>query len=247
MGRRQLFWEDASMPGHILVLDPAPAMQALLAHNLAGAGYRVSCALDMRGALALLAADAPDLLVLEWELPDASGIALLRQVRQDGVLCDLPIIMASARDSEQDKVLALESGADDYLCKPFGPREMLARVHALLRRRTPSALRAGSGSSTASAPALRLDPRTQRVMAGSMPVSLGRVEFRLLHFFMDHPGRVHSRAQLLDQVWGHAAYLDERTVDAHVGRLRHALQPGGCGHHIETVRGSGYRYQAACA
>jgi two-component system phosphate regulon response regulator PhoB len=231
------------MPGHILVLDPAPAMQALLAHNLAGAGYRVSCALDARGALALLAADPPDVLLLEWELPDASGIALLRQVRQDGVLCDLPIIMVSARDSEQDKVLALESGADDYLCKPVGPREMLARVHALLRRRAPSALRAGSSSSMAGA-ALRLDPHTRRVTAGSVPVNLGRVEFKLLHFLMDHPGRVHSRAQLLDQVWGHAVYLDERTVDAHVGRLRQALLPGGCGHRIETVRGSGYRYLA---
>lgn len=227
------------MPGHILVLDPAPAMQALLAHNLEGAGYRVSCAPDARGALALLAADPPDVLLLEWELPDASGIALLRQVRQDGLLCDLPIIMVSARDSEQDKVLALESGADDYLCKPFGPREMLARVHALLRRRAPSALRAGSGAA-----ALRLDPHTRRVTAGSVPVNLGRVEFKLLHFLMDHPGRVHSRAQLLDQVWGHAAYLDERTVDAHVGRLRQALLPGGCGHRIETVRGSGYRYLA---
>lgn len=227
------------MPGHILVLDPAPAMQALLVHNLAGAGYRVSCALDARGALALLAADPPDVLLLEWELPDASGIALLRQVRQDGVLCDLPIIMLSARDSEQDKVLALESGADDYLCKPVGPREMLARVHALLRRRAPSALRAGAGTA-----ALRLDPHTLRVTAGNVPVSLGRVEFKLLHFLMDHPGTVHSRAQLLDQVWGHAAYLDERTVDAHVGRLRQALLPGGCGHRIETVRGSGYRYLA---
>ena len=233
------------MPGHILVLDPAPAMQALLAHNLAGAGYRISCALDARGALALLAADPPDVLLLEWELPDASGIALLRQVRQDGVLCDLPIIMISARDSEQDKVLALESGADDYLCKPFGPREMLARVHALLRRRARTLPRDGSNQA-----ALRLDPHTLRVTAGSVPINLGRVEFKLLHFLMDHPGRVHSRAQLLDQVWGHAAYLDERTVDAHVGRLRHALQPGGCGHHIETVRGSGYRYLApgaACA
>ncbi|MDI3292666.1 winged helix-turn-helix domain-containing protein [Janthinobacterium tructae] len=227
------------MPGHILVLDPAPAMQALLVHNLAGAGYRVSCALDARGALALLAADPPDVLLLEWELPDASGIALLRQVRQDGVLCDLPIIMLSARDSEQDKVLALESGADDYLCKPVGPREMLARVHALLRRRAPSALRAGAGTA-----ALRLDPHTLRVTAGNVPVSLGRVEFKLLHFLMDHPDRVYSRAQLLDQVWGHAAYLDERTVDAHVGRLRQALLPGGCGHRIETVRGSGYRYLA---
>ncbi|MGK5044642.1 winged helix-turn-helix domain-containing protein [Janthinobacterium sp. GB4P2] len=225
------------MPGHILVLDPAPAMQALLAHNLVGAGYRVSCALEARGALALLAADPPDVLLLEWELPDASGIALLRQVRQDGALCDLPIIMVSARDSEQDKVLALESGADDYLCKPFGPREMLARVHALLRRRAPAALRAATT-------VLRLDPRTRRVTAGNVPVNLGRVEFKLLHFLMDHPGTVHSRAQLLDQVWGHAAYLDERTVDAHVGRLRQALQPGGCGHRIETVRGSGYRYLA---
>ena len=233
------------MRRHILLLDPAPAMQALLLHNLEGAGYRVSCALDARGAQALMAVDAPDLLLLEWELPDASGITLLRQLRQDGALGELPIIMASARDSEQDKVLALESGADDYLCKPFGPREMLARVHALLRRRARMLLRDAGGQA-----ALRLDPHTLRVTAGKVPINLGRVEFKLLHFLMDHPGRVHSRAQLLDQVWGQAAYLDERTVDAHVGRLRHALQPGGCGHHIETVRGSGYRYQAcdaACA
>ncbi|NBV18202.1 winged helix-turn-helix domain-containing protein [Janthinobacterium sp.] len=231
------------MPAHILLLDPAPAMQALLLHNLEGAGYRVRCAVDARGALALLAARTPDLLLLEWTLPDACGLALLRQLRQDGALGELPIIMASARDSEQDKVLALESGADDYLCKPFGPREMLARVHALLRRRGPQHRGAGQA-------ALRLDPHTLRVTAGNVPVNLGRVEFKLLHFLMDHPGRVHSRAQLLDHVWGHAAYLDERTVDAHVGRLRHALQPGGCGHHIETVRGSGYRYLApgaACA
>ncbi|SDA65478.1 MULTISPECIES: winged helix-turn-helix domain-containing protein [unclassified Janthinobacterium] len=233
------------MRRHILLLDPAPAMQALLLHNLEGAGYRVSCALNARGAQALMAVDAPDLLLLEWELPDASGITLLRQLRQDGALCELPIIMASARDSEHDKVLALESGADDYLCKPFGPREMLARVHALLRRRARMLLRDAGGQA-----ALRLDPHTLRVTAGKVPINLGRVEFKLLHFLMDHPGRVHSRAQLLDQVWGQAAYLDERTVDAHVGRLRHALQPGGCGHHIETVRGSGYRYQAcdaACA
>lgn len=227
------------MPGHILVLDPAPAMQALLVHNLAGAGYRVSCALDARGALALLAADPPEVLLLEWELPDASGIALLRQVRQDGVLCDLPIIMLSARDSEQDKVLALESGADDYLCKPVGPREMLARVHALLRRRAPSALRAGAGTA-----ALRLDPHTLRVTAGNVPVSLGRVEFKLLHFLMDHPDRVYSRAQLLDQVWGHAAYLDERTVS-----IRWPQPPGSKAWRkrptwASTVRGSGYRYLA---
>ena len=230
------------MRHHILLLEPAPAMQALLVHNLEGAGYRVSCALDARSALALMALDAPELLLLEWQLPDASGIALLRQLRQDGALCDLPIIMASTRDSEHDKVLALESGADDYLCKPFGPREMLARVHALLRRR--ARMRQEGAPLQA---ALRLDPQTLRVTAGTIPINLGRVEFKLLHFLMDHPGRVHSRAQLLDQVWGHAAYLDERTVDTHVGRLRHALQPGGCGHHIETVRGSGYRYLAAGA
>lgn len=230
------------MPAHILVLEDAPAMQALMAHNLTLAGHRVSCARDARSALSLMALQAPDMLMLAWDLPDLSGIALLRQLRLDGVLCDLPIIMSSTRNSEQDKVQALESGADDYICQPFAPREMLARVHALLRRRLPSALRAALA-----APALRLDPHTLRVMAGGMPLSLGRVEFKLLHVLMGHPGRVHSRAQLLDQVWGQGAYLDERTVDAHVGRLRHALQPGGCGHHIETVRGSGYRYQAAGA
>ena len=182
----------------------------------------------------LIDEEAPDIVLLEWDLPGQSGLALVRRLRAQGATADLPLMMVSARATEQDKVLALEAGADDYLTKPFGSREALARVHAILRRRSP-----------APAAGLRIDPGTQRVMAGSHQIALGRVEFRLLNVLMQHPRRVHTRSQLLDQVWGVGAYLDERTVDAHVGRLRSALQPCGYGDRIETVRGSGYRFVPA--
>jgi two-component system phosphate regulon response regulator PhoB len=149
--------------------------------------------------------------------------------------------MVTARSSEQDKIMALESGADDYITKPFSPREMLARVQAVLRRRQAHSYAAPDAVQMAG---LRLDPSTLRVTAGSHQLALGRVEFKLLNFLMHHPERVHTRAQLLDQVWGNSVYLDERTVDAHVGRLRSALQASGHQEHIETVRGSGYRFVA---
>ena len=145
--------------------------------------------------------------------------------------------MVSARSGEHDKIMALESGADDYITKPFGPREMIARIHALLRRRA-----SPGAADTVQMAGLRLDPGTQRVTAGLHQLALGRIEFRLLKFLMHHPERVHSRAQLLDQVWGSDVFLDERTVDTHVGRLRSALQASGHQEHIETVRGSGYRF-----
>jgi two-component system phosphate regulon response regulator PhoB len=147
--------------------------------------------------------------------------------------------MLSARAGEHDKILALESGADDYLTKPFNPRELLARMQAVLRRRIPHV-----SNDAVQMAGLRLDPSTQRVIAGSRHVALGPVEFRLLNFLMHHPERVHTRSQLLDKVWGRHAVLDERTVDAHVGRLRNALQPSGHQEHIETVRGTGYRFVA---
>lgn len=227
------------MSAAILVVDAEPSIQQLIALNLTRAGHRVDCVPDAEAAIAMLAASLPEMVLLEWDLPGQSGIALIRRLRADPRARDVPIIMVSARDGEHDKVLALESGADDYITKPFSPREMIARIHALLRRRAPHA-----AHDTVQMAGLRLDPGTHRVTAGARQIALGRIEFRLLNFLMHHPERVHSRAQLLDKVWGSDVYLDERTVDAHVGRLRSALQPSGHQEHIETVRGSGYRFVA---
>ncbi|SFV14607.1 winged helix-turn-helix domain-containing protein [Pseudoduganella namucuonensis] len=231
------------MPVQILVIDSDPAVQQLLALNCRQAGHQPACVADAESALLMLDEAAPealpDVLLLEWDLPGQSGLSLIRRLRARAGTRELPIIMLSERAAEADKVLALESGADDYMTKPLAPREMLARLHAVLRRRQPQA-----APGTVQMAGLRLDPGTLRVTAGARQLSLGRVEFRLLNFLMHHPERVHSRAQLLDQVWGRHVYLDERTVDAHVGRLRSALQPSGHHDHIETVRGSGYRFVA---
>lgn len=227
------------MSAQLLLVQPDPALAELIGLNLARAGHAVDQVADAEAALLRLdGPDLPALLLLEWELPGQSGIDLLRRLRAQARTRELPVIMAGERDAEADKVLALESGADDYLTRPFGLREMIARVHAVLRRHQPAA------ADAVQLAGLRLDPATQRVTAGARQLNLGRVEFRLLNFFMHHPERVHSRAHLLDQVWGRAVYLDERTVDAHVGRLRSALQPSGHQQHIETVRGSGYRFAA---
>lgn len=228
---------------HILVIDSTPAIQELIALNLGMAGHQVSRAADAESALLMLEDQLPDLLLLDWNLPGQSGLSLVRRLRAHGRTRTLPIMMVSARCGEPDKIMALESGADDYMTKPFSPREMVARVHCLLRR----AQRAAGADAPVQLAGLRLDPGTQRVTAGARELALGRVEFRLLNFLMSHPERVHSRAQLLDQVWGSAAYLDERTVDTHVGRLRSALQPSGYQQRIQTVRGSGYRFVAAQA
>ncbi len=222
----------------VLVVEPDPAAQELIALNLGMAGHRVTRAASAESALLLIEDAVPDLLLLDWTLPGQSGVALIRRLRARAHTCELPIFMLTARDGEQDKILALEGGADDYITKPFSPREMLARVHALLRRRAPPVAAAVQMAG------LLLDPATLRVTAGARQLALGRLEFKLLDFLMHHPERVYSRAQLLDQVWGCDAALDERTVDTHVGRLRSALQPSGHQEHIETVRGSGYRFVA---
>lgn len=228
---------------HILVIESTPAIQELIALNLGMAGYQISRAADAESAMLMLEDGVPDLLLLDWNLPGQSGLSLVRRLRAQAHTRSLPIMMVTARCGEPDKIMALESGADDYMTKPFSPREMVARVQCLLRR--------AQVPSGADAPlqlaGLRLDPCTQRVTAGARELALGRVEFKLLNFLMSHPERVHSRAQLLDQVWGSAVYLEERTVDTHVGRLRSALQPSGYQQRIETVRGSGYRFVAAPA
>jgi two-component system phosphate regulon response regulator PhoB len=227
------------MRAHVLVVDPDPVVRQLLELNLTRAGHVVRLCADAESALVLLDAAVPDMLLLEWDLPGQSGEALIRRLHAQARTRETAIIMVSARAGEHDKILALEAGADDYLTKPFNPRELLARMLAVLRRRVPQA-----AVDAVQMAGLRLDPYTQRVVAGASPVALGAVEFRLLNFLMHHPERVHTRSQLLDKVWGRHAVLDERTVDAHVGRLRHALQPSGHQEHIETVRGTGYRFVA---
>ncbi|GJI98681.1 DNA-binding response regulator [Duganella caerulea] len=230
------------LPAHILVIEDEPAIQELLALNLGMAGHTVSRARDAESALLMIEDGLPDLLMTDWNLPGQSGLSLIRRLRAQPATRGLPIIMVTARCGEPDKIMALESGADDYMTKPFSPREMLARVHALLRRGQSHVRQDEAGAVRMNG--LQLDPHTLRVTAGARELAMGRVEFKLLNFLMNHPERVHTRAQLLDQVWGSDVYLDERTVDTHVGRLRSALQPSGHQQRIETVRGSGYRYIA---
>jgi two-component system phosphate regulon response regulator PhoB len=178
----------------------------------------------------------PDLVVLDWMLPGQSGLALARQWRGAARTKELPIIMLTARADETDKVSGLDAGADDYLTKPFSTNELLARIRAVLRRKAPEAL-----DSVVEVSGLSLDPGTRRVSRAGVEVKLGPTEFRLLHFFMTHPERVHSRSQLLDRVWGDHVFIEERTVDVHVKRLREALERVQCARMIETVRGAGYR------
>ena len=220
----------------ILVVEDEPAIRELLKVNLVDAGYRVLEAVDAEEARRALNAALPDLLLLDWMLPGQSGLALARQVRGDARTRELPIIMVTARSDEADKVAGLEAWVDDYVTKPFSPRELKARIKAVLRRRAPEAAR-----ETLEAGLLKLDPVAHRVTVGERPVTLGPTEFRLLRFMMARPDRVHSREHLLDRVWGDHVYIEERTVDVHVRRLRAALEPFGADAMIETVRGSGYR------
>jgi two-component system phosphate regulon response regulator PhoB len=179
----------------------------------------------------------PDIVLLDWMLPGMSGIQYARRLRSEERTQDLPIIMLTARSEEHDKVAGLEAGADDYLTKPFSPRELLARIKAVLRRRAPQMT-----EDCVEVEGLRMDPVTHRVTGNSQPLDLGPTEFRLLHFFMTHAERVHSRAQLLDQVWGDHIFVEERTVDVHIRRLRVSLEATGHDRLIQTVRGTGYRF-----
>jgi len=223
----------------ILVVEDEPAILELLRVNLADAGYDVRAAPDAEGATEKLKEGLPDLVLLDWMLPGLSGLAFAKQLRGDARTRELPIIMVTARTDEADKVAGLEAWVDDYVTKPFSPRELKARIKSVLRRRAPEA-----AQEPLVAGPLRLDPTTHRVTAEGQPVHLGPTEFRLLRFLLARPERVHSRSQLLDQVWGDHVYIEERTVDVHIRRLRLALEPFGCDRLIETVRGSGYRLAA---
>ena len=223
----------------ILVVEDEPAIQELLAVNLKHNGFLVVRAGSAEDADAAIRAALPDLLILDWMLPGQSGVSLAKRLRSDERTRELPIIMLTARVHEEDKILGLEAGADDYITKPFSPKELVARVRAVLRRRMPHL-----AGEVVEIGTLSLNPATHRVMAGGQPVELGPTEFRLLLFFMSHTERVYSRAQLLDEVWGDHVFIEERTVDVHIRRLRAALEPTGEDSRIETVRGAGYRFRA---
>jgi two-component system phosphate regulon response regulator PhoB len=224
------------MAATVLVVEDEPAIQELIAYNLRQAGHQALRADSAEQALRLVQDALPDLVLLDWMLPGLSGIELARRLRADRRTKGVPIIMLTARADEQDKLTGLDTGADDYITKPFSPRELNARVKAVLRRRAPQMT-----DDVVQVGTLKLDPATHRVIAGTEQVHLGPTEFRLLHFLMTHAERVHSRTQLLDQVWGDHVFVEERTVDVHIRRLRKALEPSRHDGLIQTVRGSGYR------
>jgi len=228
------------MPATILVVEDEPAIHELIAYNLRQAGHETLRADSAEQALDLVRNALPDLVLLDWMLPGQSGIEFAKRMKADKRTREVPIIMLTARAEEHDKLVGLETGADDYITKPFSPRELNARIKAVLRRRAPEATddRVELGG-------LLIDPASHRVTAGDVPVVLGPTEFRLLHYLMTHAERVHSRVQLLDQVWGDHVFVEERTVDVHIRRLRKALEPTGHDALVQTVRGSGYRLSAA--
>jgi two-component system phosphate regulon response regulator PhoB len=223
----------------VLVVEDEPAIVELLKVNLCDEGYEVVTASSAEAAAASLRERLPDLMLLDWMLPGQSGLAFAKALRADARTRELPVIMLTARSEEADRVAGLEAWVDDYVTKPFSPRELKARIKAVLRRRAPEA-----AQEPLAAGALRLDPATHRVTVDGVNVPLGPTEFRLLRYFLARPERVHSRSQLLDQVWGDHVYIEERTVDVHIRRLRLALEPFGQDRLIETVRGSGYRLAA---
>ncbi|MFY9259989.1 MAG: phosphate regulon transcriptional regulator PhoB [Gallionella sp.] len=225
------------MNAKILIVEDEPAIAELLAFNVVQAGFYALRAENAEVAWQQIRQHAPDLILLDWMLPETSGVVLAKQLRADARTCDVPIIMLTARGDERDKVLGLESGADDYITKPFSPRELMARIRAVLRRHIPV-----MPDEVVAIGGLELSPISHRVTAHGMSIELGPTEFRLLQFFMTHTERVYSRTQLLDQVWGTQVFVEERTVDVHIRRLRAALEPSKLDYLIQTVRGSGYRF-----
>lgn len=221
----------------ILVVEDEEDIQELIAYNLEKAGHVAVRAGSAERALEIVRAELPHLIVIDWMLPGLSGIELARRLRASPRTGAVPLIMVSARSAEADKLAGLDVGADDYMTKPFSPRELNARVRAVLRRRAPQATH-----DPVQVDGLTLDPASHRVSARDATLALGPTEFRLLHFFMTHPDRVYTRAQLLDHVWGDHVFLEERTVDVHIRRLRQALEASGHDRLIQTVRSAGYRF-----
>ena len=227
------------MPATILVVEDEPAIQELISATLQHAGHRVMRAYSAEEAVPLVNGTLPDVVLLDWMLPGMNGIQFARRLRGEDRTRELPIIMLTARGEEQDKVAGLDSGADDYLTKPFSPRELVARIKAVLRRRAPQMT-----EDCVEVDGLRVDPGTHRVTGNGSQLDLGPTEFRLLHFFMTHQERVFNRTMLLDQVWGDHVFVEERTVDVHIRRLRAVLEATGHDRLIQTVRGSGYRFSS---
>jgi two-component system phosphate regulon response regulator PhoB len=228
------------MASSILIVEDEPSIAELIAVNLSHAGFLPVRAFQTEQASQLMKEVLPDLVVLDWMLPGKSGVQFAKELRSNERTKEIPIILLTARSEEMDKIAGLEAGADDYVTKPFSPKELVARIRAVLRRRSPQL-----ADEVVQINNLRLDPVSHRVLATNgvdeVLLDLGPTEFRLLHFFMTHPERVHSRGQLLDKVWGDHVFVEERTVDVHIKRLRAALAPSNCQNLIETVRGSGYR------
>ncbi|MGY1408860.1 MULTISPECIES: phosphate regulon transcriptional regulator PhoB [unclassified Luteimonas] len=228
------------MQKRILIVDDEPAIREMVAFALRKGDFEPAHAGDAREAQAAIADKVPDLILLDWMLPGTSGLELARRWRKDTLTREVPIIMLTARGEENDRVGGLEAGVDDYVVKPFSARELLARIRAVMRRS-----RDDDEDGSVSIGGLRIDGAAHRVYANDAPVSIGPTEYRLLHFFMTHPERVYGRSQLLDHVWGGSVYVEERTVDVHIRRLRKTLEPSGLDGMVQTVRGAGYRFSAS--
>ena len=222
---------------HILIVEDEAAIREMVGFTMRRSGYHMTEAENGQQAQLSVAENLPDVILMDWMLPDVSGVELVRRFKREEITQNIPIIMLTARSDEDDKVYGLDSGADDYVTKPFSPKELVARIRAVLRRNDSSeegdSIRVGD---------LELNSSSHRISAGEQEIHLGPTEFRLLKFFMTHQDRVYSRAQLLDYVWGRNAYVEDRTVDVHVLRLRKLLKPYRCDKMIQTIRGSGYRF-----
>lgn len=221
----------------ILMIEDEQPIREMIGFALTSVGFEIQEAADAREAQSVIANGRPDLILLDWMLPGMSGIDYARRLKKEDLTREIPIILLTARAEEEDKIHGLESGADDYITKPFSPRELVARIKAVLRRGGFQA-----GDEVLKADGLELDTASHRVSAGEVQLEIGPTEYRLLEFFMSHPERVYSRSQLLDRVWGSNVYVEERTVDVHIRRLRKTLEPHGCDGLIQTVRGAGYRF-----
>lgn len=224
---------------NILVIDDDAAIREMIRFALERADMAVQTAANAREALLGISEQRPDIILMDWMMPGFSGLELTRRLRKDPFTEDIPIIMLTAKVTEDDKVAGLEAGTDDYVTKPFSPRELLARIHAVARRSNPS-----DNSGRITTGVLTLDTVSMRVTVDNGELAIGPTEFRLLEFFMAHAGRAFSRSQILDHVWGANVYLEERTVDVHIRRLRKALEPAGASEYLQTVRGHGYRFHA---
>lgn len=228
------------MHKRILVVEDEAAIRDMVAFALRKADMEAIHAADARSALVAISDTPPDLILLDWMLPGMTGLELARRLRSEERTGEIPIIMLTARGDEMDRVHGLEAGVDDYVVKPFSTRELIARIKAVLRR-----AQADGGTGSIEVGGLRIDGSAHRVYAGDVQVEVGPTEYRLLHFFMSHAERAYSRAQILDQVWGGSVYVEERTVDVHVRRLRRTLEPYGLDALIQTVRGMGYRFSTS--